>query len=72
MSTLGETYGQQAGILNQCLMGNGVFIAHVVEVEDTHILGRTGNWTRDWTDQGWEEEPGSNTHGLEGKDWTGA
>ena len=28
-----------------------IFIARVVEAEDTHSLGRTGNQARDWTDQ---------------------
>lgn len=43
-------------------MGNDIFIAQVVEVEDTHISGRTGNWTRNWINQVCVEEPGGDKH----------
>lgn len=43
-------------------MGNDIFIAQVVEVEDTHISGRTGNRTRNWINQVCVEEPGGDKH----------
>lgn len=51
-------------------MDDDIFIAHVIEVEGTPILGKRDNQTGDWKDQACIEKPESHTHCLEGKDGT--
>lgn len=55
VATLAETYGQQAGILNQCLNGQW------------HIYSTCGE-NRDWIDQVRVEEPVSDRPRLDGND----
>lgn len=71
MATLSEKYGQQTGMLNQCLNGQRYIYSTYSKCWSHTHFGEKRHLDREWIDHMCTEGPGSYADSLEGKGWTG-